>query len=199
MSSVVIAGNTSGTITLDAPLVAGSNTLTLPASTGTVLTSVSPASDLPSSIKGPAFSASPSSNTTISSATSTVTVNNDEQYDTAGCYNNTGSTVTLNGISVPAYSFAPNVAGYYNFSMVANTELSVSPTRVFVIIAKNGVDARLFDNQTAAIGVFGGSIMYYMNGTSDYVTAKIWLSATTPRYSGGFDVTRFQGVFVRGA
>jgi hypothetical protein len=34
MSSVIIAGNTSGTITLDAPPVAGSNTITLPASTG---------------------------------------------------------------------------------------------------------------------------------------------------------------------
>jgi len=36
MSSVVIAGNTSGTITLSAPAVAGTNTITLPASTGTV-------------------------------------------------------------------------------------------------------------------------------------------------------------------
>jgi hypothetical protein len=38
MSSVVIAGNTSGTITLDAPAVAGTTTLTLPATSGTVVT-----------------------------------------------------------------------------------------------------------------------------------------------------------------
>jgi hypothetical protein len=38
MSSVVISGNTSGTITLDAPAVAGTTTLTLPATSGTVLT-----------------------------------------------------------------------------------------------------------------------------------------------------------------
>jgi hypothetical protein len=37
MSAVVIAGDTSGSITLDAPAVAGSNTLTLPAATGTVI------------------------------------------------------------------------------------------------------------------------------------------------------------------
>jgi hypothetical protein len=37
MSSVVISGDTSGAITLSAPAVAGTNTLTLPASTGTVL------------------------------------------------------------------------------------------------------------------------------------------------------------------
>jgi hypothetical protein len=39
MSSVVIAGNTSGTITLDAPAVAGTTTLTLPTATGNVLAS----------------------------------------------------------------------------------------------------------------------------------------------------------------
>ena len=49
MSSVIIAGNTSGTITLDAPNVAGTTTLTLPTTSGTVLTSVSSltASQLP--------------------------------------------------------------------------------------------------------------------------------------------------------
>jgi hypothetical protein len=39
MSSVVISGDTSGSITLQAPAVAGSNTFTLPAATGTVLVS----------------------------------------------------------------------------------------------------------------------------------------------------------------
>jgi hypothetical protein len=38
MSSVVISGDTSGTVTLAAPAVAGSTTLTLPSTSGTVLT-----------------------------------------------------------------------------------------------------------------------------------------------------------------
>jgi hypothetical protein len=42
MSSVVISGNTSGTITLDAPAVAGTTTLTLPATSGTVALTASP-------------------------------------------------------------------------------------------------------------------------------------------------------------
>ena len=41
MSSVVISGNTSGTITLDAPAVAGTTTLTLPATSGTIVTTTS--------------------------------------------------------------------------------------------------------------------------------------------------------------
>jgi hypothetical protein len=39
MSSVVIAGDTSGTVTLDAPAVAGTTVLTLPATSGTLNTS----------------------------------------------------------------------------------------------------------------------------------------------------------------
>jgi len=39
MSSLVLTGNTSGTVTLAAPAVAGTNTLTLPASTGSVIAS----------------------------------------------------------------------------------------------------------------------------------------------------------------
>jgi len=42
MSSIVIQGDTSGSITVEAPSVAGTNTLTLPASTGTVLTDTAP-------------------------------------------------------------------------------------------------------------------------------------------------------------
>jgi hypothetical protein len=38
MSSVVIAGDTSGSVTLSAPAVAGSTTLTLPTTNGTLLT-----------------------------------------------------------------------------------------------------------------------------------------------------------------
>ena len=41
MASISVAGDTSGSITIAAPNVAGTNTLTLPANTGTVLTSAS--------------------------------------------------------------------------------------------------------------------------------------------------------------
>jgi hypothetical protein len=40
MASLIVSGDTSGAITLSAPAVAGTNTVTLPAETGTVITSV---------------------------------------------------------------------------------------------------------------------------------------------------------------
>jgi hypothetical protein len=39
MASLVLSGNTSGSVTISSPAVSGSNTLTLPASTGTVILS----------------------------------------------------------------------------------------------------------------------------------------------------------------
>lgn len=49
MSSIIVAGDTSGTVTLQAPSVAGTTTLTLPSTSGNVLTSASSlaASQLP--------------------------------------------------------------------------------------------------------------------------------------------------------
>ena len=42
MSSVIISGDTSGAITVAAPAVSGTNTATLPASTGTILVGGTP-------------------------------------------------------------------------------------------------------------------------------------------------------------
>jgi hypothetical protein len=55
--------------------------------------------------------------------------------NTAGCFNNTGSTVTLNGLSVPAYAFCPNVAGYYQVNLATNSNSTV--TKVGVLVYKN--------------------------------------------------------------
>lgn len=47
MSSIVLSGDTSGTITLDAPAVAGTNTILFPANTGTVITTASSGQVIP--------------------------------------------------------------------------------------------------------------------------------------------------------
>lgn len=47
MSSVIIAGDTSGSVTLAAPAVSGTTTLTLPATSGTIVTSANISSNLP--------------------------------------------------------------------------------------------------------------------------------------------------------
>ena len=84
MSSVIIAGNTSGTITLDAPNVAGTTTLTLPTTSGTVLTNATTQAGMPPNIvgNGPTFSAYPSSTQSITSGTWTKVLFQTEEWDT---------------------------------------------------------------------------------------------------------------------
>jgi hypothetical protein len=101
MSSVVIAGNTSGTITLDAPNVAGTTVLTLPTANGTVLTTANTFA----AGTGPAFSVYSTANQVTATVTYTKIQLNTENFDTN---NNFDSTTN--------YRFTPTVAGYYQIS-----------------------------------------------------------------------------------
>ena len=144
---------------------------------------------------GPAFLAYPSTNVTITSGTQPVMINNTEVFDTASCFNNTGSTVG----GIPAYAFLPNVAGYYLFTVVCSDEASTSPTRFALHIDKNGTAYRVADNFSTLPSAMGGSILLYMNGTTDYATASPYIAATTAIYNGTITLTRFSGFLARGA
>ena len=200
MSSIVVSGDTSGAITIAAPAVSGTNTLTLPASTGTVALT----SQLPTA--APAFSAYPTSQQTgLSQATMTKVVLGTKEYDTATCFNNTGSTATLNGISVPSYSFAPNVAGYYMITGTVWGTLSGQITKAFARISRN--DTTNYDGNfhfpssvTSEFGVNVQTILY-MNGTSDYVNLSIYAetnnSANYSLSSIGLQRVRFNAAQIR--
>jgi hypothetical protein len=161
MSSVIIAGNTSGTITLDAPNVAGTTTLTLPTTSGTILTTANTFG----AGTGPAFSAYLSTTQTISSGTNTKVAFNSENFDTANCF------------STSTYRFTPNVAGYYLFIVIAQPQSHTATAGYTFRLIKNGAAASS-DNQLIYLnGITGstlnpsysGSMMYYLNGSTDYV------------------------------
>jgi len=71
LSSIIVAGDTSGTITLNAPAVSGTTTLTLPTTSGTILTSASSltASQLPTGSVLQVVSTQITAKTTVSVAT----------------------------------------------------------------------------------------------------------------------------------
>ena len=175
MSSVVISGDTSGSITLAAPAVSGSNTATLPAATGTVMVSGNQ----------PLFYAYANTPQSITSSTLTRVTFGSKLYDTATCFNNTGSTVTLNGLSVPAYAFCPNVAGYYQINFAVNSNSTV--TKVAAVIRLNGNDG-LYGNDVAGasqINTLQANGILYLNGTSDYVQAYTAFIGSSPQIYGG--------------
>jgi hypothetical protein len=178
MSSVVIAGDTSGSITLDAPAVAGTTTLTLPATSGTVM------------VNGAAFlvsrtttSQSISLNTYTKVQFNNVIFDTDSDWDAAN------------------YRFIPSVAGYYQFNLNV-TSASSGVSAVFTTIWKNGAETAWATIQTS-----GGrstptvSVVLYMNGTTDYVEGYGFIEAgTSPVFQSSTTLrTSFSGCLVRGA
>ena len=178
MSSVIIAGNTSGTITLDAPNVAGTTTLTLPTTTSTL------------AINGPAFSAYMSASQTVTSTTWTKANFNAEEFDTNSCYNSA------------TYEFTPTVAGYYQVN-IHFTFGGTAPTEAGIALYKNGAPYKYlallgpgFNNG----GISQNSCLVYLNGSTDYISAYGYCNASgTVTLSGGTQQSSFQASMVRSA
>lgn len=185
MASISVAGDTSGSITIAAPNVAGTNTLTLPANTGTVITTASTFAGT-----GPAFSAYLNNNQSITTSTFTKIQCNIEEFDTASAFDNATN-----------YRFQPLVAGYYQI----NGEVSgqgATLTRLIVMIYKNGTLYKL-GYDTATSPVKGGvSSIVYLNGSTDYVELYAFMSGTTlsaAGSSGDPSPTYFNGALIRSA
>lgn len=175
MASLVLTGDTSGQVTIAAPAVAGTNTITLAAQTGTL------------NVAGPAFSAYVSANQTVSGSTFVKVPFNTEEFDTNNNYNNTTN-----------YRFTPTVAGYYQFSWMIG--FGNSPTRAFTTLYKNGADFKRGSDSSAASNGFGGSALVSMNGSTDYVEVYMYTNnASASNLLGLANISYFQGVLVRGA
>lgn len=140
---------------------------------------------------GPAFSAYQSSVQTLSSNTFTKIQFQTESWDTASAYNNTGSTVG----TAPAYSFNPQVAGYYQVN--AAVAAGVSLNNVIVDIYKNGSSWK-----QSPTGATQGSnqicILVYLNGTTDYIETYCSFSTGQNTYATSQN-TYFQAAMVRAA
>jgi hypothetical protein len=181
MSSVVISGDTSGSVTLAAPAVAGSTTLTLPAATGTVMVSGNM----------PAFSATTTTAQSFSNNTFTKAQLNIETFDTNSNYDNATN-----------YRFTPTVAGYYQIN--GNIAFSGSASGfVQVGIYKNGgifIQGSMGSNNTAVGGQANASAVIYFNGSTDYVEFYAWQgSGGALALNPGTGQNTFSGAMIRSA
>ena len=174
MSALVILGDTSGSITLQAPAAAGSGTVhTLPAATGTVMVSGNM----------PAFSAyqSASSQSLTGGAATKVTFDA-ELFDTNGNF--------------ASSRFTPTVAGYY--SLTASVMVGASNQEIVTYIRKNNTDVITgLDNITGAYNSLATGIQY-ANGTTDYFEVYCYVGSTRS-VSNVATNTYFAGVLVRAA
>ena len=195
MSQIAIKGATTGTgvFTLESPATNTDRTLILPDEAGTVLTSASPVV-YPKGV--PAFRAYLSANQTVTVNVNTKINLDSEVFDTASCFNNTGSTVG----GIPAYAFMPNVAGYYQVNLTLYGQATSSLGYNYIQIWKNGQE-----NTSVVYSPYGGtsslgnvSTLVYLNGTTDYIEAYGQESGTgTIAFMGGSAFTVFSGVLVR--
>jgi hypothetical protein len=150
----------------------------------------------------PAFSAYLSAPQTLSNGVFTLVQINAKNFDTTTAFNNTGSTATLNGLSVPAYAYMPPVAGYYQVTIAANGPASaVGQTGVNLYKtgssyqAGNGVG-----NATFGVNAVG-SFLVNLNGTTDYIQfyaqQSSGASATIYGSASGVQYTYFSAALVR--
>ena len=187
MSLVQISGNASGTgtLTVAAPSTNTNRTLTLPDNTGTLISTGSTFAGT-----GPAFSATMSANQSVTTSTYTQVQFNTEDFDTASRYNNTGATVG----GIPAYSFLPNVEGYYQISAAVYPNTTV--TGINCAIYKNNALIRVNGGTTVSSEL---SLLVYLNGSTDYISIFGYLVGTTPAINGGSTVSYFTAAMVRAA
>ena len=188
MSSMILNGDTSGAITVTVPAVAGTNTATLPAATGTVMVSGNM----------PAFSAYANASQTVSSNVNTKVVLQNKNFDTNNCFDATTN-----------YRFTPTVAGYYQFNAQLFLAGSATTTQINLLIYKNGgsYNERLVDlNPSASLTsdgelIVSGSTIIYMNGTTDYVElyGYYYLGTSTFSQNSQAITSRFSGSLVRSA
>ena len=152
---------------------------------------------------GPTFSAYAGSTLSTTNGTVTNMPCNTELFDTNGCYNNTGSTVTLNGISTPAYGFAPNVAGYYQVTAGVSYQTSGNANSLYGMIYKNGyVSVRGSTVPASSSSTFPWatvSDLVYCNGTSDYIQFYATQQIGTLNINNTSDGVYFKAAMIRSA
>lgn len=195
--SIPIKGTTSGAVTLAVPAIAGSNTLTLPAVTGNIITSGDSATVtqtmLASGIagNGPAFFASLINGNVVQSITTNVWTKakiDTKTFDTASCFDTTN------------YRFTPNVAGYYLVTWTLDLTASASTVQMAALY-KNGTGIFYSGAWALPSGtynfLFGSSAVVFMNGTTDYLEVYGKIVGTSPGISYGDSI--FSGALIRSA
>lgn len=145
MSSISIAGDTSGAVSLTVPAVAGTTTVTIAAQSGTLVAGA------------PTFHASAAGTQTVASNTLTKVLFATEDWDT----NNNFASST----------FTPTIAGYYQINAILRCTVGTTASNSVVQITKNGTQYSL--NTSMAPGATLNSVsvsdIVYCNGTTDYL------------------------------
>ena len=175
-----------------------SDTLTLPAKTGNIITSADTGTVTQAMLStnvagnGPAFYAYLSVNMTINNVAATKIILGTERFDT----NNNFASST----------FTPTVAGYYQITGVITIDAVVNNTGLIAIIYRNGQPWQTSTAMSSAVlyPTATVSALIYLNGAGDNVELYAYQNTGGTRNTviatfANSDSTNFQGVLVRAA
>jgi hypothetical protein len=171
MSSVVIAGNTSGAITLDAPNVAGNTTLTLPTTSGTVITT----GNIPTG----------SVLQVVSSITTTRTTSSSASYvDTDLSASITPSSSSNKILVIVTYTLAMDSTSYAGWSQLVRGSTQIAQRTYYT------ASANTYSSMSASISVLDSpattsSTTYKMQIKNDTAGTVSFNGPTTMSYTSG--------------
>ena len=184
MASIITATTSSG-LTQSADnsgvlqLASGTgNLVTVPAVTGTAMVSGNM----------PAFSASPSAVTNLSSSTYTKITYGTELFDTNSMYDAANSR------------FQPTISGYYQINAGFGEGLSTANMTLYVLLKKTGTTIAQMQTvqPTAWYNNVQVSMLVYMNGTTDYIEVFGFAGSTYSNQTNAY-TNWFNGSLVRAA
>ena len=110
----------------------------------------------------PYFSAVISGTQTISDSTTTILAFDSEQSDSAGAYDTS------------TYKFTPQTAGKYYFYAHWRTQSNGTWSRNLIYLYKNTTSVAQFNGRQEDEDSSGTSAFIDLNGSSDYVTARVY-------------------------
>lgn len=193
MSTVITAGNATNGLSFTAD---NAGTFDFKTGTGAGTTAVtidaSQNVSIPKGVGGtPAFSAYIGTTQSVTSATTTKIAFDTEEFDTNSCYDTS------------TYRFTPTVAGYYQVNIAAYMATNAVGTSASLYIYKNGSavlrnDLRYTSNSSTLYGIPSLSGLVYVNGTTDYIEAYGFITATTPSFANTNSISNFSACLVRG-
>jgi hypothetical protein len=131
---------------------------------------------------GPAFSATQSAGTSLTTSVTTKILFATEEFDTNSNF--------------ASSTFTPTVAGYYQVS--ACVGMNSTSANVHVYIYKNGANYKEGSNPTASFQV-ALSCLVYCNGTTDYLDVYCLQNAATQNTDTSSANTWFQAAMIRSA
>jgi hypothetical protein len=176
MSGVVIAGDTSGSVTLQAPNVAGTTTLTLPSTSGNVITSANINSNLPTGSVLQTVSSNTTTRTTTSS-TSYVDVNLSASI--------TPSSASNNILVIVTYTLANDNNSFASWSQLVRGSTQIAQRTYYTAAAST------YASMSASLSILDSpattsSTTYKMQIRSDSGSSTATFNGpTTMSYSGG--------------